>query len=57
MKMNICLLLSKDFDPKMPARPAIIEIYGKYFPTFDHKITWIMPSKKKEGKIVQEFFL
>lgn len=56
MKMNICLLLSESFDPDMPARPEVTEVYGECFPNFGHKITWIMPSNKKEGKIEQEFF-
>ncbi|NQE45701.1 hypothetical protein C5S31_06755, partial [ANME-1 cluster archaeon GoMg2] len=46
-KLNICLLLSDPFDPQMPARPEVTEIYGKYLPSFGHKITWITPSMEK----------
>jgi len=52
-KQSICLLLPDEFSPDMPARPAIMEIYGKYFPSFGNKITWITPSKEKK---VQEIF-
>lgn len=45
-KLNICLLLQDEFDQKMPARPAITEIYGKYLPSLNHKVTWISPSCK-----------
>jgi hypothetical protein len=28
----------------MPSRPAVTEIYGKYFPELGHKVVWISPS-------------
>ncbi len=46
-KLNICILLSNFFDPDFPSRPAITEIYGEYLPSFGHKITWLMPTFKK----------
>ena len=55
-KLDICLFLDSTFDPNMPARPGITEIYGKYFPSFGHKITWITPSIEKGGEVQEEFF-
>jgi len=55
-KLNICLLLDSSFDPNMPARPEITEIYGKYLPSFGHKIIWITLSNKSGGQIQEEFF-
>ena len=55
-KLNICLLHIDPFDPNMPARPAITEIYGKYLPSFGHKVTWITPSNKRGKDIREEFF-
>lgn len=40
----------------MPARPEITEIYGKYLPSFGHKVTWITPSIEKRGEVQEEFF-
>jgi glycosyltransferase involved in cell wall biosynthesis len=44
------MLLPDFYEPGMPARPAIIEIYGNCLPRLGHKVTWIMPAKgsKKE---------
>ena len=39
-KLKICLLLPDTFNQALPARPAIMEIYGNYFKK--HEITWIM---------------
>ena len=55
-KLNICLLLPVSFDPNMPARPAITEIYGKYLPSFGHKVTWITPYIGKGERVHEEFF-
>ena len=44
------------FDPDIPARPAIREIYGVYMPTFGHKVTWITPSREKGRKIRRKIF-
>ena len=55
-KLNICLLLPTSFDSNMPARPAITEIYGKYLPSFGHKIIWITPSLKKRRGVQERFF-
>lgn len=50
-KLNVCLLLPDFFDPNMPARPAITEIYGKYLPSFGNNVTWITPSFKDSIQI------
>ena len=55
-KLNICLLHTDPFDPNMPARPAITEIYGEYLPSFGHKVTWITPSNERGKEIREEFF-
>lgn len=55
-KLNICLLLPTTFDPTFPARPAITEIWGKYLPSFGHKVTWITPSIEKGREVQEEFF-
>lgn len=55
-KLNICLLLPDSFDPNMPARPAITEIYGKYLPFLGHKVTWITPSNEREREIQEGVF-
>ena len=55
-KLNICLLQPDLFDPDMPARPAVTEIYGKYLSSFGHKVIWIVPSNKGGKEIREEFF-
>ena len=55
-KCNICLLLPHPFDPNMPSRPAITEIYGKCLPSFGHRVTWITPSVEKEKGVRERFF-
>ena len=45
-RLNICLLLSVPYEPNMPVRPAVMEIYGKCLPGLGHKVTWIMPAKE-----------
>jgi glycosyltransferase involved in cell wall biosynthesis len=55
-RLNICLLLPTPFDPTFPSRPAVTEIYGKYLPSFGHKVTWVTPSLKK-GRRIYELFL
>lgn len=35
----------------MPARPAVIEIYGNCLPRLGHKVTWIMPAKGSKKEI------
>jgi len=47
-KLNILLLNTTIFNPIFPARPEIIEIYGKYLPSFGHKVTWICPGNNKK---------
>lgn len=54
--LNICIILPDQFDQNMPARPAITEIYGKYLPSFGHKITWITPSDESGRQIQEESF-
>lgn len=44
MKLNICLILSEQFVPTMPARSEITEIHGNYMAKFGHCSTWIAPS-------------
>ena len=57
-KLNICLLLPCFHDPNMPVMgiTEIYNIYGKYFPSFDHKVTWIAPSQEKIGEVQEGFF-
>ena len=55
-RLNICLLLPTPFDPTFPSRPEITEIYGKCFPSFGHKVTWITPSREKGKGIHEDFF-
>jgi len=55
-KLNICVLPSTPFDPDMPARPGVTEIYGEYLPRFGHKVIWIVPSNKGGKEIHEEFF-
>jgi glycosyltransferase involved in cell wall biosynthesis len=45
------MLLQDFYEPGMPARPAIIEIYGNCFPRLGHKVTWIMPAKGSKKEI------
>ena len=45
-KLNMCMLDLNPFDPNMPARPTVTEIYGEYLPYFGHKITWILHSNR-----------
>ena len=51
LKLNICMLLYKCYDPDMPARPAVREIYGNCFPNMGHKVTWIMPAQTSQKEI------
>ena len=46
-RLKICVLTGTFFDSKMPARPAITEIFGNYLPLFGHKITWLVHSDKE----------
>ena len=55
-KLNICLILDSIFNPNIPARPAIIEIYGKYLPSLGHKIIWISASDESEKQIQKQYF-
>ncbi|KKG09290.1 glycosyltransferase family 4 protein [Methanosarcina sp. 2.H.A.1B.4] len=53
-KLNVCLLTSNTYSPEMPARPEVSEIYGKYLPSFGHKVIWISPSlETKELKKIK----
>jgi glycosyltransferase involved in cell wall biosynthesis len=56
MKINICLLHTDPFHPEHPARPAITEIYSRYFPSFGHKVIWIATSDQKGKKVKNIFF-
>ena len=55
-KLNICMLHLNPFDPNIPARPAVTEIYGEYIPSFGHKVTWITPSIEKGKRVQEKFF-
>ena len=55
-KLNICLLLLDPFDPNFPSRPAVTEIYGKYLPSFGHKVTWITPSTESGNGVQEDLF-
>jgi len=55
-RLNICLLLNKPYDPNMPARPAVIEIYGKCLPGLGHNVTWIMPAKEGVNTVQKKEF-
>lgn len=56
MKLNICLILSEQFVPTMPARSEITEIHGKYLAKFGHRSTWIAPSIVGSIQVRKEFF-
>ena len=55
-RLNICILHAAPFDPDMPARPAVTEIYGECMPRFGHRVTWITPSGEKGKGVQEEFF-
>ena len=55
-KLNLCILPSTSFDPNMPARPGVTEIYGKYLPSFGHKVIWITPSNERGREVQEKFF-
>ena len=40
----------------MPARPAIIEIYGNYLPSRGHKIIWITLSRENRNNVIDDLF-
>jgi len=42
-KLRLCLISSSFYSPEMPARPEVIEIYGKYLPSLGHEVIWISP--------------
>ena len=48
--LNLLLINSTTYDPAFPARPSIIELYGKYFVSLGHNITWINPGNTNEIK-------
>lgn len=47
-ELNILLINSTPYNPAIPARTEIIELYGNHFPYFGHKITWINPGSTNE---------
>jgi glycosyltransferase involved in cell wall biosynthesis len=51
--MNICLINTDAFHIAMPARSEVMEVYGKYMPSFGHKMTWIVPSNGEKSIEVQ----
>ena len=46
--LNILLINSTPYDPAFPARASIIELYGHYFFSLGHKVTWINPGNTNE---------
>lgn len=40
----------------MPARPAVIEIYGISLPSRGHEINWIVPSKENGNNVIGNLF-
>ncbi len=56
LKLKICMLLPEPYDPNMPTRPAIREIYGNCFPNMGHKVTWIMPAQTSQKEMREELF-
>lgn len=56
MGLNICLIHTNPFNPKIPARPEILEIYGNILPSFGHEIIWITQSSEKEKKVEEKIF-
>ncbi|MHC1756372.1 MAG: glycosyltransferase family 4 protein [Methanosarcina sp.] len=55
-ELNILILLQDRFTHDMPARPAIMEIYGKYLPAMGHKIKWVAPHDSYFGEIKTEYY-
>lgn len=55
-KFNICLMIPSFFDPNMPSRSAITEIYGHHLPDFGHRLTWITASDGKFNYNGEEYF-
>lgn len=46
--MRICVVLPDSYDPAMPARPEVIEIFGRILPSKGHRVTWILPSSSPD---------
>ncbi len=55
-RLNMIVFLTDLYDPDMPARPAVREVYGNCFPKMGHKVTWIMPAKARITEIQEENF-
>lgn len=55
-KLKICLINPDFYSSEMPARPAITEIYGKYLPSFGHKVTWTSLSNENTKEIKKTKF-
>lgn len=55
-KLSICMLLPDPYDPGMPARPAVMEIYGECFPLMGHRVVWIMPAKETLKEVERNHF-
>lgn len=55
-KLNICLMIPSFFDPDMPSRSAITEIFGNYLPSKGHKLTWITASDGNHNFNGEEYF-
>lgn len=48
--------MSDYFSRDMPARPAVIEIYGNYLPSRGHEIIWIALSEENGNNVVDNLF-
>ena len=54
-KLNICMLLAESYDPKMPARPSVMEM-SKILTRMGHGVTWVMPSEEGAKGIQERYY-
>jgi len=50
------MLLAEPYNAGMPARPAVMEIFGNCFSRLGHKVTWIMPAREGVKEVQQGWF-
>lgn len=55
-KLNILILLPDRYDPGMPARPAVMGVYGDCLAKMGHDVTWIMCAQRGVEEVVEETF-
>lgn len=53
-KLNVLILLPDLYSRLVPARPAVVEIYGNCFPNLGHSVTWIMAEERGGMEIGEE---